>query len=78
MASKPKWVEALNDFAIAQYRQEHADVRYALRTRVVAEVQKLAGIDENGDLVCDHKFIGSMECRKCGWAPVPSGMPRFP
>ena len=64
MASKPKWIDALDAFAISQFRQEHRDIRYALRARVVAEVQKLLGVD------CDHKFIDSMECLKCGWAPI--------
>ena len=51
MASKPKWVDLLNSFAKSQFRQDHADVRFAWRTRLTRELQRLIhGVDEAGEL----------------------------
>jgi hypothetical protein len=55
MASKPRWIELLNEFAVAQFRQKDSTVRFKCRARLVAEVQKLAGIDENGAAVAEDE-----------------------
>lgn len=56
MASKPKWVELLDEFAKAQYRQQHADLRYAVRARLVSEIERVMTIDEA------DRVIDGVEC----------------